>query len=147
MTSFFFCYIFSILFSPLDKCVCRRTLVVCISHTNRTKIPRRYHARPFRFGKTQSLPNSWNLQDPVGGQLCVFRQGSRHRNFYSVIRIGTTCTFWSPYCIKNIVEIKKTQKSASVMTPAIKELSFSQNTNNEKRRGPGQIRHQKEEAE
>jgi len=75
----------------------------------------------------------------------------RYRKFCSVVRIGTTCTFRSSYYIKNIVDIKKTQQSANSMTPVIEELSFSQNRKESnhicKKKGPGQIRHHKEETE
>lgn len=103
---------------------------MCICRTNRTKIPGRHHARLFTFGKTQSLLNSWKVQAPAdwpGGLLCAFRQVPAPRKFCSVVRTGTTYTFWSPYCVKNIVEIKKTEQSANSMAPVIEELSFSQN--------------------
>lgn len=121
MSSFLSAIFFHPFFSPLDKCIC---------HTNRIKVPGRYYARPFKFGKTPSIPTSWNPQAPVAwprGLLCLFRQVPRHINFCSVVRTGTTYIFWPLYCIKNIVEIKQTQEIANSMTPAIEELSLPQN--------------------
>lgn len=41
-------------------------MLVCICHTSKTKIPGRYHARAFKFGKTQGLLNSLESPGPSG---------------------------------------------------------------------------------